>query len=54
LKSNSSIEAQDCEEITMIEYKGSSAVEFIILAMIKCWEAPLEIQAVIQEVPKLE
>ena len=26
----------------MIEYKGSSAVEFIILAMIKCWEAPLE------------
>ena len=54
MKSNSSIEAQDCEEITMIEYKGSSAVEFIILAMIKCWEAPLEIQAVIQEVPKLE
>ena len=44
-ENNSSVKPESAAEITMIEYKGSCAVEFIILAMIKCWTKPLEGQA---------
>ena len=38
LAKDSSVKVLDCSEITMIEYLGSQADEFVTLVMIKCWE----------------
>ena len=37
---DSGIKVEDCQEVTMVEYKGADAEEFITLVMIKCWENP--------------
>ena len=39
-KNDSSIKVENCQEVTMIEYLGAAAEEFITLMMIKCWENP--------------
>ena len=35
-----SVKAENCQEITMIEYLGQDAEEFVSLIMIKCWDRP--------------
>ena len=35
-----SIKVENCQEVTMIEYLGQDAEEFVTLVMIKCWDNP--------------
>ena len=32
---------EDCEEVTIFEYLGRDAHEFVTLVIIKCWEQPI-------------
>ena len=34
------VKAENCQEVTMIEYLGQDAEEFVSLIMIKCWDKP--------------
>ena len=45
-KNDSSIKVENCQEVTMVEYLGTEAQEFITLVMIKCWENPKAVKDV--------
>ena len=41
---DSGVKVEDCQEVTMVEYLGQDADEFITLVMIKCWNNPAAVK----------